>query len=83
MPDFEPITSRYQLRSTCSEFGYPLLFKASEDSYDGRGNLLIRSEEEVGEGWRHFLDRGCMVEKFVPFSKEISVMVASRYNGTN
>ena len=81
LPDFEPITSRDQLRSTCSEFGYQLLFKACEDSYDGRGNLLIRSEEDIGEGLRHFLGRACMVEKFVPFSKEISVMVARSTTG--
>ena len=68
---------------TCSEFGYPLLFKACEDSYDGRGNLLIRSEEDIGEGLRHFLGRACMVEKFVPFSKEISVMVTQSTYGTN
>ena len=76
LPDFEPITSINKLHSKCTEFGYPLLFKACEDSYDGRGNFLIRSKEDIGKGLRHFLGRACMVEKFVPFSKEISVMVA-------
>jgi len=81
LADFEPLTSRNQLRSRCTEFGYPLLFKACEDSYDGRGNLLIHSEEDIEDGLRHFLGRACMVERFVPFSKEISIMVARNTMG--
>jgi 5-(carboxyamino)imidazole ribonucleotide synthase len=74
--DFETAKSEVQVRQACTIFGYPALLKACEDSYDGRGNFLIHGEDEIQEGLKHFSNRRCIIEKFVPFDKEISVMVA-------
>ena len=76
VPEFEEVTSVEQARKICKEFGYPLVLKACEDSYDGRGNFLIRSPGDVESGIRYFEGRKCMIEKFINFSKEVSVMVA-------
>ncbi|MDP9197150.1 MAG: 5-(carboxyamino)imidazole ribonucleotide synthase [Thermoproteota archaeon] len=81
LADFVPVTSSNQIRSSCKEFGYPLLLKACEDSYDGRGNCLIHSEDDIERGLRYFLGRECMIERSVPFSKEISIMVARNTTG--
>ncbi|MFN2434787.1 MAG: ATP-grasp domain-containing protein, partial [Nitrososphaeraceae archaeon] len=40
VPEFEEVTSVEQARKICKEFDYPLVLKACEDSYDGRGNFL-------------------------------------------
>jgi 5-(carboxyamino)imidazole ribonucleotide synthase len=53
-----------------------VILKACEDSYDGRGNFIINEEADIENGLEFFHGRLCMVEKFVPFTKEISVMVA-------
>ncbi len=74
--DFEIAISEIQVRRICTEFGFPALLKACEDSYDGRGNFLIHKEDDIQEGLKYFFNRKCIIEKFVPFAKEISVMVA-------
>ena len=82
VPDFELVSSEEQLRSYCSNSDFPVLLKACEDSYDGRGNYLIRSENEISKAITYFSGRQCMVEKFVNFKKEISIMVARNSSGT-
>jgi 5-(carboxyamino)imidazole ribonucleotide synthase len=79
--DFELVTSEDLLRKTCQKYGYPLLLKACKDSYDGRGNFLIRTEDDIGKGLSYFRGRQCMLEAFVPFTKELSVMVARNTSG--
>lgn len=81
IPEFEEVTSVEQARKICKEFDYPLVLKTCEDSYDGRGNFLIRSSGDVERGIRYFEGRKCMLEKFIHFSKEVSVMVARNPRG--
>lgn len=81
VPEFEEVNSVEQARKICSEFDYPLVLKACEDSYDGRGNFLIRSPRDVERGIRYFGGRKCMIEKFIHFSKEVSIMVARNTRG--
>ena len=81
VPDFELVSSEEQLMYYCSNSGFPVLLKACEDSYDGRGNYLIRSENEISKALTYFSGRECMVERFVNFKKEISIMVARNLSG--
>ena len=81
VPDFEEIISIDQARRICRDSDYPLVLKACEDSYDGRGNYLIRSAKDIEKGILYFEGRKCMIEKYVHFSKEVSVMVARNTRG--
>ncbi|HEX2106581.1 MAG TPA: 5-(carboxyamino)imidazole ribonucleotide synthase [Nitrososphaera sp.] len=79
--DFDLVTSEQHLYQLCDKFGFPIMLKACENSYDGRGNFLIRSPEQVPPAFRYFSDGQIMVEKFVAFTKEISIMVARNPSG--
>jgi 5-(carboxyamino)imidazole ribonucleotide synthase len=79
--DFERVRSEDHLYQLCDKFGFPIMLKASENSYDGRGNFLITSREQVHEAFNYFSEDEIMVEKFVPFTKEISIMVARNPSG--
>jgi 5-(carboxyamino)imidazole ribonucleotide synthase len=81
VPDFEEVISIEQAKKIGKEFCYPLVLKACEDSYDGRGNFLINSPSDVERGIQYFKGRRCMIEKFIHFSKELSVMVARNFQG--
>ena len=81
VPAFEEVTSVDQVKKICREFGYPSVLKACEDSYDGRGNFLLRSVGDVERGIKYFEGRRCMVEQYIHFTKEISVMVARNTRG--
>jgi 5-(carboxyamino)imidazole ribonucleotide synthase len=79
--EFDLVTSKTDLINLCSRFGYPSVIKVCENSYDGRGNYIIRSENNILECWDYVSERQCMVEKFIPFEKEISVMIARNPSG--
>jgi 5-(carboxyamino)imidazole ribonucleotide synthase len=40
---FERVDSLHEIQRKCSEFGYPVILKACEDSYDGRWNFIVNS----------------------------------------
>jgi 5-(carboxyamino)imidazole ribonucleotide synthase len=79
--DFDLVTSEDHLYQLCESFGFPIMLKACENSYDGRGNFLIRSSDQVPNAFRYFSNNQIMVEKFIPFTKEISIMVARNPSG--
>jgi 5-(carboxyamino)imidazole ribonucleotide synthase len=79
--DFERVTSADHLYQLCDNFGFPVMLKACENSYDGRGNFLITSPEQIQKAFSYFSGNELMVERFVPFTKEISIMVARNPSG--
>lgn len=81
VPDFALVRSEDHLYDLCKKFGFPAMLKACEDSYDGRGNFLITSKSKIHGAFNYFAGRECMLEKFVPFTKEISIMVARNPRG--
>lgn len=62
-------------------FGYPLLLKARKDAYDGRGNALIKNEADIAGAMEKLNRRTLYVEKFVPFVKELAVVVGRSKDG--
>jgi 5-(carboxyamino)imidazole ribonucleotide synthase len=65
-------------------FGYPLMLKTTTGGYDGKGNALIRDESEVDSGFAQLGSgvKELMVEEFVDFDKEISVIACRGIDGT-
>jgi 5-(carboxyamino)imidazole ribonucleotide synthase len=79
--EFNLIKSETDLIDLCDRFGYPCVLKVCENSYDGRGNYIITSKNNIPEYSDYLSTRQCMVEKFIPFQKEISVMIARNGSG--
>jgi len=78
---FDLVKSKKDLSNLCDRFGYPSILKICENSYDGRGNYIIRTENNILQCADYLSNRQCMVEKFIPFEKEISVMIARNPSG--
>ena len=74
--DFFEINSLSDLQEKVQKFGFPCLLKTRRDAYDGRGNFKIDSEEEVSKGFKQFEGQPMMLEKFVDFRMEVSVIAA-------
>ena len=64
------------------DHGWPLLLKARTLGYDGYGNATCRTPDEAAGAFDR-LDRGdgVLVEAYVPFTRELAVMVARRPGG--
>ena len=78
---FYEITSLDDLREKINELGLPVLLKSRRDAYDGRGNFKIASENEIEKAYQHFDGKSLMVEKFVDFKMEVSVIAARNTRG--
>jgi len=78
---FYEITYLDNLREKINELGLPVLLKSRRDAYDGRGNFKITSLDEVEKAYRHFEGKSLMVEKFVNFKMEVSVIAIRNTKG--
>ena len=77
VPEFVRVDGLGDLRDGLAVFGCPALLKARRDAYDGRGNFKIDSPDQMENAFGHLGGRGLMLERFVPFRMEVSV-IASR-----
>lgn len=81
VPDFVEIDSVYDIKKAIATFGYPALLKARRDAYDGRGNYKINNESDIEKGFSYFDGKKLMLEKFVHFTMEVSVIAARNTKG--
>jgi len=78
---FYEIVSLDDLYEKINELSLPVLLKARRDAYDGRGNFKITSLDEVEKAYQHFDGKSLMVEKFVNFKMEVSVIAIRNTKG--
>lgn len=79
--DFIQIDSIEDLYAGLEKFGYPALLKARRDAYDGRGNYKIDNPDEIKKAFDYFKGQKLMLEKFIPFKMEVSVIAARNTKG--
>lgn len=73
--------TKEEILKIAQKYGYPILLKARFDAYDGRGNALIKNENEIEKALDKLSGRKLYVEKFVPFIKELAVVAARSSKG--
>ncbi|KAL1741966.1 hypothetical protein HDZ31DRAFT_44287 [Schizophyllum fasciatum] len=61
--------------------GLPLMLKSRTQAYDGRGNYALRSLDQVNDALAALGSRALYAERWVPFTKEIAVMVVRAASG--
>jgi len=81
VPEFIKIENIEEVKIGLKKFGYPALLKARRDAYDGKGNFKIDSENEIQEAYDYFKGQKLMLEKFVPFKMEVSVIASRNTKG--
>jgi len=84
VPHFRAVDSPDDVKVAAENLGYPLLLKARRDGYDGYGNATIRSADDIPAAWEKLgahKGRKLLVEAFVPFTRELAVMVLRGRDG--
>jgi 5-(carboxyamino)imidazole ribonucleotide synthase len=81
VPKFIEIKNIEDVKKGLEIFGFPAMLKARRDAYDGRGNFKINSENEVQKAFDYFKGQPLLLEKFVPFSMEVSVIASRNTKG--
>jgi len=79
--DFIEINNIEDVKTGMNSFGYPALLKARRDAYDGRGNFKINSEDEIQKAFDYFKGQKLLLEKFIPFKMEVSVIASRNTKG--
>ena len=81
VPEFIQVEFISDLEQGLRKFGYPSILKARRDAYDGRGNFKIDSPKQIQTAFDYFKEKKLMLEKFIPFKMEVSVIVARNTKG--
>ncbi|MDC0228921.1 5-(carboxyamino)imidazole ribonucleotide synthase [Nitrosopumilus sp.] len=81
VPEFIKVDNIEEVKEGLKKFGYPALLKARRDAYDGKGNFKIDSENEIQTAYDYFKGQKLMLEKFVPFKMEVSVIASRNTKG--
>jgi 5-(carboxyamino)imidazole ribonucleotide synthase len=79
--EFIQIESIEDVKKGLEKFGFPALLKARRDAYDGRGNFKINSKDEIETAYDYFKGQPLLLEKFVPFIMEVSVIASRNTKG--
>ena len=72
VPDFTLITDASQL----DNITYPAVLKTTTGGYDGKGQVVIKTADDLPKAKDLVNTAECILEKWMTFSKEISVIVA-------
>lgn len=77
---FASVDSKAELASAAERLGYPCLLKRRRHGYDGKGQLKLESPRDL-EKAGPLLEAPCVLEAWVRFSKEVSVVLARGQDG--
>ena len=70
-----------ELVANIDSIGYPCIVKTARGGYDGKGQQLLKSTEDLPLAKELFKHSQCIAEGFVPFVKEVSVIVQRNGHG--
>jgi 5-(carboxyamino)imidazole ribonucleotide synthase len=69
------------LRHGLDRIGRPAVLKTRRFGYDGKGQALLRADTDPGDAWKAVGGRASILEAFVPFECEVSVIAARGWDG--
>ena len=78
---FAAVSCEGDLVSAIEEIGYPSVLKTCEGGYDGKSQLVLHTREDLKKADELLEQGSCILEGWVEFSMECSVMVARNMDG--
>ena len=87
IPRFKQVADIDEIKEAgkAGSFGYPLMLKTTTGGYDGKGTALIKTADGAENAFKQLGSgiKGLMVEEFIDFDKEISVIACRGIDGDN
>ena len=79
---FAEVDSLDSLQAAVQQLGLPIVLKTATGGYDGKGQFVLRSPEDVAVAWSELGAAGSLIaESFVHFSREVSIIAVRGQNG--
>src|SRR3984957_12021675 len=76
-----PVGSRQELDEAARRLGLPAALKTTRLGYDGKGQAMLRTPQDLDAAWERLDPKPLVLEGFVDFAQEISVVVARGADG--
>jgi 5-(carboxyamino)imidazole ribonucleotide synthase len=77
-----PVETLADLHAAVVRLGLPAVLKTTRLGYDGKGQATLRAPEDLDEAFERLTPKPLILEGFVNFAQEISVVVARGADGT-
>jgi 5-(carboxyamino)imidazole ribonucleotide synthase len=82
LPTWSSVSSATEVAAFAERAGgFPVVVKATKGGYDGKGVWVVNDESEAGEVLAHDQVPGFLAEELVPYTRELSAMVARSPSG--
>jgi len=81
VPAHRAVDSRADLESAVGDLGLPAVVKTRRFGYDGKGQFVIREHADIGPAWDALEPAPLIVEAWVPFDYEVSIIGARNTGG--
>lgn len=78
---FAEVNNRPDLLAAIAEVNYPAVLKTRRMGYDGKGQMILRGPEDLERAWHKLGDYPLVLEAFVPFENEASIIAARDRSG--
>ncbi len=78
-----PVASRADLDTALAAIGTPAILKTATEGYDGKGQVRLTSAAEADPAWDALGGRECVLEGFVTFTHEFSVLLVRAVDGVS
>jgi 5-(carboxyamino)imidazole ribonucleotide synthase len=80
-PQWQVADSAESLKAAAEELGCPVVAKSITEGYDGKGQAVLKSPEEAEQAWASIGHPRVIVEKFVNFTREVSIIAVRAEDG--
>jgi 5-(carboxyamino)imidazole ribonucleotide synthase len=71
-----PVTSELDLRASLERFGGQGIIKHRRAGYDGKGQMRVHKLSDASAAWTWLRGTDAVIEEIVPFTREISAVIA-------
>jgi 5-(carboxyamino)imidazole ribonucleotide synthase len=78
---FAGVRSRDELQTAARSIGFPGVLKTTMGGYDGKGQWVVRSPEDVEHAWSEAQGRPLIWEELIAFDRELSIIAARNERG--
>lgn len=79
--DFADVSNLADLKKAVARIGLPSVLKTRRFGYDGKGQVMLRRIDELEAAWESLETSSAILEEFIPFEREISVVAARSADG--
>ncbi len=78
---YAAVDNRADLEQAAGRFGYPAVLKTRRFGYDGKGQMVLRSPDDLDRAWKQLGGQALLLEEHIVFQREVSQLAVRGRDG--